>query len=148
MNQTQDSLVQLHLRFGWWGLLAFLSMGAGLELLHALKLGYYVDVSNDTRRLLWTLAHAHGSLLAVVHIAFAATLALIPQWNGSPREWASRCLTIALVLIPGGFFLGGVFIYHGDPGLGIFLLPPGALALFAGVWLTARGLQSAKRDQG
>lgn len=147
MNLTNDSMVRLHLRIGWWGLLVFLSMGAGLELLHAFKLGYYVDVSNDTRRLLWTLAHAHGALIALVHLAFAATVALVPQWTGRTREWASRSLAAALVLVPGGFFLGGLFIYYGDPGLGIFLLPPGVLAFFGGVWLTARGLQSAGHDQ-
>jgi hypothetical protein len=40
-------------------------------------------------------------------------------------------------LLPGGFFLGGVFLYSGDPGLGVFLVPLGALTLFVGVLLTA-----------
>ncbi|MGK0200363.1 MAG: hypothetical protein ACI91J_003653, partial [Yoonia sp.] len=46
----------------------------------------------------------------------------------------------ATVLVPGGFFMGGVYLYGGDPGMGIFLVPVGALALFVGVWLTARGV--------
>ena len=29
-----------------------------------------------------------------------------------------------------------------EPGLGVLLVPPGALALVAGVWLTARGLRA------
>ena len=43
--------------------------------------------------------------------------------------------------MPGGFFLGGVFMYSsgGDPGLGIFLVPVGAIALFIAVLLTASG---------
>lgn len=49
-----------HLRFGWWSLLFFLTFGLGLETLHGLKVGWYLDVENETRRLMWTLAHAHG----------------------------------------------------------------------------------------
>jgi hypothetical protein len=48
----------------------------------------------------------------------------------------------ASLLIPGGFFLGGVVIYAGDPGLGIVLVPVGALLLFTAVFLTARGVYS------
>ena len=44
--------------------------------------------------------------------------------------------------MPGGFFLGGTFIYGGDPGLGIFLLPIGAFMLFIGVLFTAQRLPS------
>ena len=67
MLESEDPLVERHLRLGWWGLLLFLSMGGALELLHALKVGFYLDVSNETRRMLWTLSHAHGTLLAMLH---------------------------------------------------------------------------------
>ena len=53
---------RLHLRFGWWSLLVFMTLGLMLEALHAFKMGVYLDVSSETRRLLWTLAHAHGAL--------------------------------------------------------------------------------------
>ena len=53
-----------------------------------------------------------------------------------------RELLGALVLLPLGFFLGGVFIYGGDPGIGVILVPPGALLLFISVLLIAR----ASRD--
>jgi hypothetical protein len=145
---TTDLLLRRHLQMGWWALLIFLSLGAVLELLHAVKMGFYLDVSNETRRLLWTLSHAHGGLISIVHIGFAATLALVPQWTGERRLWASRCLIAALVLVPGGFFLGGLFIHDGDPGLGILLLPPGAALFFTGVLLTAWGIRSAWRDGG
>lgn len=46
----------------------------------------------------------------------------------------------ASVLLPGGFFLGGIFIHGGDPGLGIFLVPLGAGFLFLVVLLTAVGV--------
>jgi hypothetical protein len=130
-------LAQRHLRIGWWSLLLFLTMGVVLEALHGFKLGYYLDVSNSTRRHMWTLCHAHGTLLSILHIVFAASLGLL----GSPRPaligWASSCLSASTALLPGGFFLGGLYIYGGDPGLGIVLLPLGALALAAAVGLTA-----------
>ena len=85
------------------------------------------------RRLMWTLAHTHGTLLAVVNIAFAATVAtLLAEVAGSLRL-ASLTLMGASVLMPAGFFLGGAFIYANDPGLGIFLVPPGGILLFIAV---------------
>ncbi|HEY8174006.1 MAG TPA: hypothetical protein VIH21_13040, partial [Dehalococcoidia bacterium] len=56
-----------HLRFGWWSLFVFATLGLTLEALHGFKVRAYLDVSNDTRRLMWTLAHAHGTLLGLVH---------------------------------------------------------------------------------
>jgi len=120
-------------------LLAFLSLGLILETLHGFKVGFYLDVANETRRHLWTLAHAHGALLALVNIAFGWTVAAVPSWHGMSQKIASRCLFGASVLMPGGFLLGGTVIYGGDPGLGIFLLPFGAAMLFVAVFLTARG---------
>jgi hypothetical protein len=50
----------------------------------------------------------------------------------------------ASILMPAGFFLGGVVTYGGDPGLGIFLLPIGAFLLFVGVY----GIASALGKKG
>ena len=129
---------RLHLKVGWWSLLLFLTLGLILETLHGFKVGFYLDVSNSTRRLMWTLAHAHGTLFSILNLLFAMSIRLTPDWKASSRTLASRCLLGALVLIPLGFFLGGVFIYGGDPGLGVVLVPPGALLLFLAVLLTAR----------
>jgi hypothetical protein len=131
-------LMQRHLRWGWWSLLIFLTLGITLEALHGFKAGFYLNVSNSTRRLMWTLAHAHGTLLALIHIAYAATLPLLPGRSGPPQARASVCLIVAGVLLPGGFFLGGLFIYGADPGLGIVFVPVGALLLFSAVLITAR----------
>jgi hypothetical protein len=127
-----------HVRFGWWSLLVFLTLGAGLEILHGWKVGLYLDVSSETRRLMWTLAHAHGTLLSIVHVVFGFTAAALTGWPASARDFASRCLLAAGLLMPVGFFLGGVYTHSGDPGLGILLVPPGALLLFIAVFLTAR----------
>tara|TARA_Y100001934_G_scaffold247283_1_gene306957 strand:+ start:5685 stop:6140 length:456 start_codon:yes stop_codon:yes gene_type:complete len=135
---TTNALVRRHLRIGWWGLLLFLAFGIALEAMHGFKFGLYLDVSNEMRRLMWTLAHAHGTLFSLAQIAFAATLHILRD----QRSWqltASRFLIAGTILVPGGFFLGGVYLYGGDPGMGVFLVPLGALFFFIGVFLTAKG---------
>lgn len=139
--ETGD-LVRFHLRVGWWGLLFFVGLGTFLEALHGFKLGFYLDVGNEARRLLWTLAHAHGALLSLINIAFAASLAIGPDWSGATRRWASAALLGALAALPAGFFLGGATLHGGEPGVGILLVPPAALALFVAVLLTARGMNA------
>ena len=126
-----------HMRLGWWALLTFLTLGLLLETLHGLKISWYLDVGVETRRLMWTLAHTHGTLLALVNLGFAATLTMTRPWSVGPRRGASICLVLAILLMPTGFFLGGVWIYDGDPGLGVFLVPVGAAAMFVAVLLTA-----------
>ena len=142
------ALTRRHLSFGWWALLLFLTFGLLLESLHGFKVGWYLDVTNKTRRLMWTLAHAHGTLLGLVNIAFGATVHLLPGWEQRSRNLASYCLMAATVLVPGGFFLGGAAFYGGDPGFGILLLPAGALFLCLGVFLCARGVRTLKVPAG
>ncbi len=131
------AVMRRHLQVGWWTLLVFLSAGLALEALHGLKVGAYLNVSNETRRLMWTLAHAHGTLLGLVNLGFAATVRVLPAWPESNRRFSSACLLGATTLMPAGFFLGGLFIYAGDPGLGILLVPAGGILLFAAVLRTA-----------
>ena len=116
-------------------MLVFISLGIVLETLHGFKIGWYLDVGNETRRLMWTLAHAHGTLISLVHIAFATTLKVA---GASGPRLASACLIGASMLLPGGFFLGGLFIHAGDPGVGILLVPVGAVLLLGAVFMTAR----------
>ncbi len=126
-----------HLRWGWWSLLVFLTLGLVLESLHGFKVGFYLNLNNETRRLTWTLAHAHGTLLGVLLIAFGLTVGSWSTWDPAERTLAGRSLRGATLLIPGGFFLGGIFARGGDPGIGILLVPIGALLLFTAVLLTA-----------
>jgi hypothetical protein len=79
------------------------------------------------------LAHAHGVLLALVHIGFAASIAIFPQIGGSWQRWVSATLISASGLLPGGFLLGGLVVHGGDPGVGILLAPVGGLLLFASI---------------
>jgi hypothetical protein len=131
------ALRQRHQRIGWWSLGVFLTLGLVLEALHGFKVGWYLDVSNQMRRLVWTLAHAHGTLLGLIHLAFAHTLDSRGEAGGRALAATSVCLTAATLLLPGGFFLGGVWIYAGDPGLGILLVPVGGVLLAVAVFLRA-----------
>lgn len=137
-----QSLIRHHLIYGWRSLLIFLTLGVLLEALHGFKAGLYLNVSNEMRRLLWTLAHAHGTLLALIHIGFAVTLPHLADSARTTRMRASRCLLAATVLLPSGFFLGGLMLHGNDPGLGIVLVPLGALLLFVSVLSTARALNN------
>jgi hypothetical protein len=54
-----------------------------------------------------------------------------------PLATASVLLNIATALMPLGFFLGGISPYEGDPGLGVWLVPPAALVLLIAVGCVA-----------
>ena len=141
MNDTQLALRRRHLRFGWYLLLAFASVGAALEALHAFKAGFYLDVGSETRRLMWRLGHAHGVLLALLQLAFAFTLPHTAEGSEPRLQRASGCLLASGLLLPLGFLLGGLFAAGGDPGLGVLLVPLGVPLLLAGLWWTARSLR-------
>src|SRR5687768_16544512 len=84
--------------------------------------------------MMWRLAHAHGALLGVVHILFGLHVQSAGD-AGLPRAGLiSTSLIGAAVLLPAGFFLGGVVFYSGDPGLGIVLVPPGAILLLVALF--------------
>jgi hypothetical protein len=127
-----------HLVFGWWSLLAFAVLGLTLEALHGFKVRGYLDASNDTRRLMWTLAHAHGIGLALVHIGFGLMLRVAPETAARNVQTVSLALIVASVALPGGFFLGGIGFYAGDPGVGVALVPAGAAALLYALAKIAR----------
>jgi hypothetical protein len=136
MTDDTPELGRRHLRFGWYALAAFSVLGLGLELLHAFKLGFYLDVASETRRLMWRLAHAHGTLLALVNIAFGGCASRLEP--GRSRRRASACLVVAALSMPLGFFLGGAFATAADPGALVALVPAGAALLVAGAVSAAR----------
>jgi hypothetical protein len=135
-RQTPD-YARRHLRIGWWSLLIFATAGLALEMLHGFKVRAYLDVSNETRRLMWTLAHAHGTLLSLVHVIFGLSVRVAAESVERNLRLISLCLVGASVFLPGGFFLGGVVVYGGDPGLGVLLVPVGAVLLLAAVFFIA-----------
>ena len=141
---SSSNPADFHFRVGWYSLVVFMLLGTTLETMHGFKIGWYLDVSNETRRLMWTLAHTHGTLLSILNIVFALSIPKINGWQGSTRTLASRCMLTSLFLLPTGFLLGGIFINSGDPGLGILLVPPGALLLLTGTALTAHAARHCK----
>ena len=130
-----------HLRIGWWALLVFSALGLLLEALHGFKIAAYLDVSNDTRRMMWRLAHTHGTLLGAINILFALTLRSRagPAMPAAAR--ISALLISATVLLPAGFFLGGVVFYGGDPGVAVLLVPIAAVLLLAALLFIARHVE-------
>lgn len=141
---TLDGYVARHLRRGWLCLLVFLAAGLALESLHGLKVAAYLDLDQAVRRHMWTLAHAHGALLGLVHLGLAATARSNPTLatcrNG---HVASVSLDLASLLLPLGFFLGGLWHYAGDPGLGVLLVPVGGALLVIAALLVLLGLRAA-----
>jgi hypothetical protein len=137
LDELRHRLARRHHLFGWCGLLVFLSLGALLEGLHGFKVGWYLDPGHQVRREMWTLAHAHGTLLALVQVAFAAGVRQFGRWTPARLRLASFFLLDAAVLIPVGFWLGGLAPARTDPMWGVLLVPPGAALLAVAVALVA-----------
>jgi hypothetical protein len=133
-QETLQVFIRRHLKTGWAGLGLFIALGIFLEALHAMKIPGYLSPEYSARRLMWTLAHTHGTLFSLVLIALGLTVEKIsnPEKFGQVRI-ASKLLHIGWVCMPLGFFLGGVQFFGGDPGWGIFMVPIGAVAMLLGV---------------
>jgi len=143
-TEERAALATRHIRFGWSSIFVFVLLGLLLETLHGFKVGLYLDVSNEARRLVWTLAHTHGTLIGVLNLGFALTLPHLGS-SASLLRLASLGFILAGVLMPLGFFLGGIVIYGGDPGLAIVLAPVGGALLIAAAGLVTLGaLRSGK----
>ena len=121
------------LRYGYSALLLFVMGGLSLEFLHLIKAPWYLE--NHLRRELWVLAHAHGALLALFNLIYAA---LLPRMVSAAS--AGRWLRWGAALVPAGFFLGGIGNSEGDPSLAIVLTPLGALAVLAALVLCVRAV--------
>lgn len=129
-----DEATRKTLIVGWALLALFVPLGLTLEALHALKLPVYLD--SVMRRELWTLAHAHGNLLGILCVAFAAVAKrTIPA--EAARASIARWLRWGAVMMPLGFFLGGVLNHEGDPSWAIALVPLGGLFLLVALVRTA-----------
>jgi hypothetical protein len=112
--------------------------------MHGFKIGWYLDVGNEARRLMFTLGHFHGTMLSLVNIAAGLTIRSVDDFKLRPS--VSFALIWAAILLPGGFLLGGFLTYGGDPGTGVWLVPLGALLMLYGVGRAAFDLTKASRD--
>ena len=141
-QEREVDYARKHQRVGWWTLVVFLVLGFVLEALHGLKVSWYLDAGMQPRRLMWTLAHDHGTLIALIHLAFALMLRV----EACALPWvrrASPCLVSSSILLPGGFFLGGLRVYGGDPNPAVVIVPIAALVLIGGVVFAALALRGA-----
>ena len=121
----RDPAIEKALRAGWILLAISLPLGVTLEALHGFKVQVYLQ--SQVRHEMWRLAHAHGTMLGILLLVFAA---LAERHLAAEKLGAiSRDLRIGSVLMPLGFFLGGLLNSEGDPSLGILLVPIGALFL-------------------
>lgn len=136
----RDPACAATLRLGLWLLMLFVPLGLTLEALHALKVQVYLG--SALRRELWTLAHAHGNLLGILCLVMAVVgERALP--DAARRRAALRDLRASAVLMPLGFFAGGVQNFEGDPAYGILLVPVGALFLLLAL---ARAILARPRD--
>lgn len=119
--------IQKTLRTGWLLLAIALPFGLTLEALHGFKVEAYM--ASEMRREMWRLAHAHGTLLGILCLVSGALGEAYVAEAIRPRVMAM--MRWGAVLMPLGFFLGGVLNSEGDPSLGILLAPAGALLLIA-----------------
>lgn len=124
---TVDPAIRSTLRTGWLLLAVSLPFGLTLEAFHAWKAPLYVG--SETRREMWRLAHAHGTLLGVVCLVFSA-LADAHVAAGI-RASVARQLRWGALLMPVGFLSGGILNSESDPSLGVLLAPVGAALLVA-----------------
>ena len=76
-------------RFGWTSLAAWALFGLALEAAHGFKLAAYLD--DNLRHTILRLAHAHGVILALVVLAFAAaSLAVRDRRRAAPAQRVAR----------------------------------------------------------
>lgn len=113
--------------FGFITLLLWAVLGLGLEAAHAFKTPLYLE--DELTRMLLRLAHAHGALLGLLSLAYAAVGVPMFERAAETAHSIGRMLRAGSLLLPLGFALGALGHPEGDPGLGILLAPIGALLL-------------------
>ena len=123
-STPQQSRCAGMIRQGWISLAAWIVFGLLIEGLIGFRSPVLLD--DSVRRDMFRLAHAHGTLLNLVLIAatICARLDLIRLGRAT-----SLGLRAAVVLLPVGFLLGGIWHFKDDPGVSILLVPVGALLL-------------------
>jgi hypothetical protein len=114
------------IRQGWISLALWIAFGILVEGFNAFRSPGLVD--DAVRREMFRLAHAHGTLLNLILLAAAicARLELIRLGRVTSFE-----LRAAVILLPAGFLFGGLWHFRDEPGLGISLVPIGAVLLLA-----------------
>jgi hypothetical protein len=111
--------------FAWICLWIF--FGLLLDSFMGLKQLFYL--SNPIRREMWRLAHTHGTLMTLVFLAYV-------HFRGIAKKQHENMMFIGALLMPVGFFLGGIVTTEIDPFVGVFLVPIGGLLFVLGLLLS------------
>ena len=122
----RDPRARLHARAGWTLLALGLTFGVTLEAMEAFRVSWIV--ADAWRNRLWALAHFHADAMGLVNLVYRPWVGELPEPGA---RTASRVLAIGSALIPLGFVLGGLAHTEGDPGLGILLVPVGAVMVIS-----------------
>jgi hypothetical protein len=129
------------LRQGWASIAVWMSIGLLLEGLIGYKIPAYLN--DPQRRELFRLGHTHGTLLGILLVVAA----LILQRGADVPKAARTALRIGAVLMPAGFFIAGIWHTESDPGLAIWLVPPGALlVIYAAIAFTLAHFKKPTAD--
>jgi len=129
------------LRHGWASVAVWMSVGLLLEGLLGYKIPAYLN--DPQRRELFRLAHTHGTLLGVLLVVAALVLARGATVPGI----AATALRVGAVLMPVGFLVAGIWHTESDPGLAVWLVPPGALlVIYAAVAFTLAHFKKPTAD--
>jgi hypothetical protein len=112
------------IRQGWISLAMWIVFGLLIESLIGFRSPALLD--DSVRREMFRLAHAHGTLLNLVLIAAAICARLDLVRLG---RLTSLGLRTAVILLPVGFLLAGIWHFKDDPGVAIVLVPLGAVLL-------------------
>jgi hypothetical protein len=120
---------RVKLAFVWMGL--WVAFGLVLDTLIGTKQLFYL--TDPLRREMWRLAHAHGVLLAAVFVLVAR----LHGFGGRPAP--ERLMFLGLLLMPCGFFLGGLAPTETDPGAGVWLVPLGGFLYLLGLFSALAG---------
>jgi hypothetical protein len=112
------------IRQAWISLAFWIAFGVLLEGFRAFRSSVYLD--DPVRRDMFRLAHSHGTLLNFLLLAAALCSRLDLIRLGAKTSIGLRA---AVVVLPAGFFFGGVWHFKDEPGLAILLVPIGAVLL-------------------
>lgn len=114
-------------RQSWISLAFWIAFGLLIEGMIGYRIPALLD--DPLRREMFRLAHSHGTLLNLVLFAagIGARLEMFKLETGT-----AFVLRAAVIAMPLGFLLGGLWHFKNDPGLGILLVPVGAILLLWG----------------
>jgi hypothetical protein len=139
-NSIEENRVARSLLTQAWPSLAFwIAFGLLVEGFIGWRTPSIMD--DSLRREMFRLAHAHGTLLNLLLIAAAICARLDLLRVGALALFALR---FSVIILPLGFLLGGIWHFQSEPGLGVWLVPAGAVLL---LWFAVVASLGGRKSQ-